>query len=86
MSVYATMQRHGVSPDAKFFGALVGVAGTAGNLSQAFNILADMSAEGIRPMSAMCTGLIHACICGAHYSLAQRVYDLCAAQVRWLTC
>jgi hypothetical protein len=53
---------------------------------QAFQLLEDMAAEGVRPDSAVVTALISACGTQEHRATARKVYDLCAAQVSVSTC
>lgn len=87
LEIYNMMQRKGVSPDKKFYSALIGVAGKADRLDLGLELLTDMTAEGIKPSSTTCSALLYACLNNinapvSRLELGRRVYDLCAAQVR----
>lgn len=80
VQLYQQVSLKQFKPDKKLYACLMSLAGKAGQLDFAFQLLNDMHAEGLAPTSTICSGLVHACLQQGSLPLARKVYDLCRQQ------
>lgn len=74
-AVYSDMTRRGVAPDEMFISALIDVAGHAGNLDAAFEILKVARAKGIPSGSISYSSLMGACSNAKDWQKALLLYE-----------
>ncbi|KAJ4833306.1 hypothetical protein Tsubulata_004333 [Turnera subulata] len=73
--VYDDMTSKGVVPDEIFFSALIDVAGHAGKLDAAFEILREAKIQGRRPGIISYSSLMGACCSAKNWEKALELYD-----------
>ena len=73
--VWEEMHRQGLRPDAQLFGALIRVAGRAGDVEHAFEAFDDMRNSGLEPTREIRSILIQACVQGGQVQRGFEILD-----------